>query len=251
MTQPGFFDISNPYKSLSKFGDPLEKINDVVDFEFFRQQLEHALYQSDRSKGGRPPYDAALMFKILILQSLYSLSDDQIEFQIKDRLSFIRFLGLHLWDQIPDAKTVWVYRERLKDKKLDTLLFEKFDQMLKERGYLAMSGQIIDASIVSAPRSRMTKEEKEQIKAGNIPEDWKVNPAKLVQKDCDARWIVKYSKLKGSENLVDIAIPFFGYKNHISADNRYGFIRKYQVTDASCYDGKILNRYWIRRIQLV
>lgn len=145
---------------MSKFGDPLEKINDVVDFELFRQQLESALYQSDYSKGGRPPYDAVLIFKILILQSLYGLSDNQIEFQIKDRLSFMRFLGLHLWDQISDAKTVWVYRERLKDKKLDILLFEKFDQMLKEQGYLAMGGQIIDASIVSSPRQRMTKEEK-------------------------------------------------------------------------------------------
>lgn len=125
---------------------------------------------------------------------------------------------------------------------MDKKLFESFDQLLKNRGYLAMSGQIIDASIVSAPRQRMTKEEKEQIKAGKIPEDWKDKPAKLAQKDRDARWIVKYSKSKGSENLVDIAIPFFGYKNHISTDNRFGFIRKYQVTDASCYDGKILKQ---------
>lgn len=240
MNQPGFFDLSDRYESLSKFGDPLEKINAVVDFEVFRYPIETGLSFSDGSKGGRPPYDAVLMFKILVLQSLYNLSDDQIEFQIKDRLSFMRFLGLHLWNQIPDAKTVWLYRERLKNQGLHEKLFDTFDQMLKDRGYLAMSGQIVDATIVSAPRQRMTRSEKEQIKAGKIPQDWESNPAKLAQKDRDARWVVKYKKSKGADNLVDIAIPFFGYKNHISTDKRYGFIRKYQVTDASCYDGRIL-----------
>ena len=152
MNQPGFFELSDRYKSLSKFGDPLEKINAVINFEAFREQIETGLCFSDGSKGGRPPYDAVLIFKILILQSLYNLSDDQIEFQVKDRLSFMRFLGLHLWNQIPDAKTVWLYRERLKNQGLHTKLFETFDQMLKNWGYLAMSGQIVDATIVSAPR---------------------------------------------------------------------------------------------------
>jgi IS5 family transposase len=240
MKQAGFFDVSNRYESLSKFGDPLEKLNAVVDFEAFRPNLEKGLSFSDGSKGGRPAYDAVLMFKILILQSLYNLSDEQTEFQIKDRLSFMRFLGLQLWNQVPDAKTVWLYRERLKNKGLDKKLFEAFDQMLKARGYLAMSGQIVDATVVSAPRQRMTKAEKAEVKAGNIPEGWQAHPAKLSQKDRDARWFVKYSKSMDPGHDVSLAIPFFGYKNHISTDKRYGFIRKYEVTDASCYDGKIL-----------
>jgi len=133
MSHPGFFDLSNRCESLSKFGDPLEKIEEVVDFEVFRGELESSLCLApDRSKGGRPPYDSVLMIKILILQSLYTLSDDQIEFQIKDRLSFMRFLGLHLWDIIPDAKTVWLYRERLKHQELDKKLFGIFDQLLKD-----------------------------------------------------------------------------------------------------------------------
>ena len=166
MKQPGFFDISERYESLSQFGDPLEKLSSVVDFELFRSQLASALCYSDGSKGGRPPYDCVLMFKILILQSLYTLSDDQIEFQIKDRLSFMRFLGLQFWDQVPDAKTVWLYREKLKQMGFINKLFETFDQMLREHGYFAMSGQIVDATIISAPRQRMTKAENEQIKAG-------------------------------------------------------------------------------------
>ena len=121
-------------------------------------------------------------------------------------------------------------------------LLESLDQLLKNRGYLAMRGQVVDASIISAPRQHMTKEEKEQIKTAHIPEGWKDKHAKLAQKDRDARWIVKYSKSKGSENLVDIAIPFFGYKNHISTDICYEFIRNTYVTNASCYDGKVLKQ---------
>ncbi|MBL0941930.1 MAG: transposase [Alphaproteobacteria bacterium] len=88
----------------------------------------------------------------------------------------------------------------------------------------------------------MTKAEKERIKRGEVPEDWKANSSKLAQKDRDTRWTVKYSKAKPKEgdNFIDLAQPFFGYKNHISIDNRYGFIRKFHATDASRYDGKLL-----------
>jgi IS5 family transposase len=244
MVQPGLFDMKDRYESLSKFGDPLEKLKEVVDFEIFRRDLEEGLGFSDRSSGGRPPYDAILIFKILVLQTLYSLSDDQTEYQIKDRLSFMRFLDLELCQNVPDAKTVWLYRERLSQKGLIEKLFSSFDQALKVRGYLAMNGQIVDASIISAPRQRMTKEEKETIKKGGIPEEWQANPAKLAQKDRDARWVVKYKKAKAKETdkLVDLATPYFGYKNHISMDNRYGFVRKFQTTDASQYDGKVLSQ---------
>lgn len=244
MVQPGLFDMKNRLESLSRFGDPLEKLKEVVDFEGFRSDLETGLGFSDRSKGGRPPYDAVLIFQILVLQTLYNLSDDQAEFQIKDRLSFMRFLDLELCQSVPDAKTVWLYRELLSQQGLIEKLFGAFDKALKERGYLAMSGQIVDASIISAPRQRMTKEEKETIKDGKIPEEWKAKPAKLAQKDRDARWMVKYTKAKTKDGgeLIDLAIPAFGYKNHISIDKRYGFIRKAQTTDASQYDGKLLHQ---------
>lgn len=242
MIQPGLFDMERRLETLSKFGDPLEKLKEVVNFEVFRSEIEKGLDFSDRAKGGRPPYDSVLIFKILVLQTLYNLSDEQTEYQIKDRLSFMRFLGLVLCQNIPDAKTIWLYRERLAQKGLIERLFATFDQALKDRGYLAMSGQIVDASIISAPRQRMTKEEKETIKQSNIPEDWKANPAKLAQKDRDARWVVKYSKAKAKdgEKILDLATPYFGYKNHISMDKRYGFVRKFHTSDASRYDGKVL-----------
>lgn len=105
-----------------------------------------------------------------------------------------------------------------------------------------MSGQIIDATIVSAPRQRMTKKEKETIKKGDIPEEWKEHPSKLSQKDREARWVVKYSKakVKNGEKAIDLATSYFGYKNHISTDKRYGFVRKFHTSDASRYDGKVL-----------
>lgn len=239
MVQIGWFDFGNRLKDISKFGDPLERLSKVVDFEVFRKDLDEALSFSNQGKGGRPAYDAVLMFKMLVLQALYNLSDDQVEYQIKDRLSFMRFLGLSISHRIPDAKTVWLYRERLKDAGVIERLFTRFDEVLKSRGYLAMGGQIVDASIIQAPRQRMTKEEKETIKAGGIPEDWKEKPAKLRQKDRDARWMVKTSKAK-QEGMADFGIPYFGYKNHLTSDRRYGFVRRYEVTAANCPDGRVL-----------
>ena len=153
-------------------------------------------------------------------------------------------LDLHLSDKVPHAKTIWLYRERFSKNGLIDRLFSKFGDMLVNQGYLAMGGQIVDASIVQAPRQRMTKEEekeKEQIKKGGIPTDWHAKPHKLAQKDRDARWIVKYTKAKDdNKNSVDLAIPSFGYKNHISIDRRFGFIRKTEITAANAYDGHFL-----------
>jgi len=241
MSQPGFFDVEDRLRVLSKFGDPLEKLSRVVDFEIFRKTINRSISFSSSGKAGRPAWDCILMFKILILQTLYTLSDDQLEFQIKDRLSFQRFLGLGLNDKVPDAKTIWVWRERFKEHRLMDKVFRQFDDQLKDQGYLAMSGQIIDASIVQAPRQRNTLKEKEDIKQGKVPEMWQEKPKKLAQKDRDARWVMKHSKAKSKagEKAIDISVPQFGYKNHISTDRRHGLIRRWNVTAANMYDGSV------------
>ena len=136
------------------------------------------------------------MFKVLVIQTLYTLSDEQPEFQIKDWLSFQRFLGFGLGDTVPDANTIWTFRETLTRTKAVEELFRRFDAALKDAGYLAMSGQIIDASIVAAPRQRLTDDEKAALKEGKVPEDWKGKPAKLIQKDRDARWTLKHGRKK-------------------------------------------------------
>lgn len=256
--QAGFWDIDERYAQLSKAGDPLEKLDEVVPWDVFRKPLAKALKRSDGAKGGRPACDPVLMFKILVLQALYNLSDDQAEYVTNDRLSFMRFVGLSLGDAVPDAKTIWLFREHLAQAGAIDNLFARFDKHLTKSGYLAMGGQIVDATIVAAPKQRNSDGEKADIKAGKVPKDWQDKPAKLRQKDRDARWTVKYTKAKqkadGSKHAArggerpgatgiqrDIAIPAFGYKDHISIDRRHGLIRKWKVTDASRYDGAQLS----------
>jgi IS5 family transposase len=238
--QPGLFDVDERLKRLSDLGDELLGFAGAVDFEIFRGELVAALCYSDGSQGGRPPFDPVMMFKILVIQAANNLSDERAEFLINDRLSFMRFLGLGLADRVPDARTIWLFREKLTKAGAIKGLFERFDAAVREAGYIAMGGQIVDASLVAAPKQRNTEDEKKAIKEGRVPSAWKAKPAKLRHKDRDARWTVKFSKAKPKEDgtpNIDIAIPTFGYKNHISIDRRFGLIRRWDATDASAYDG--------------
>jgi IS5 family transposase len=243
--QPGLFDIEERLRDLSAKGDDLERVNALVDFEMFRPELERAVPRADRAKGGRPPYDHVLMFRILIPRASHSLSDERAEYLIKDRLSFMRFLGLSLADRVPDANSIWNFREALTRAQLDGVpaieaLFRRFDAQLRSAGFIAMGGQIVDATVVAAPKQRNTEDEKRALREGRIPQDWAKKPAKPRQKDRDARWTVKYSKAKPAADgakRVDIAVPMFGYKNHIGIDRRHGLIRTWTATDAARHDG--------------
>ena len=198
--QPGLFDVDERLKRLSDIGDQLEAFSMVVDFEIFRPELDAALSYSDGAKGGRPPFDPVMMFKILVVQAQNGLSDDRAEFLINDRLSFMRFLGLGLTDKVPDAKTIWAFRERLTQAGAIGALFLRFEGAIREAGYIPMSGQIVDASLVAAPKQRNSAAEKAEIKAGRIPEDWQDKPAKLRQKDRDARWTLVFGKARERED---------------------------------------------------
>lgn len=244
--QRGFFDVDERLAGLSRAGDPLERLAAVVDFEVFRDELERALLRSDRAKGGRPPYDAVLMFRLLVLQTLYTLSDDQTEYQVRDRLSFMRFVGLGLGDPVPDAKTLWLFgvpppsaREQLTKAGAIETLFQRFDQLLRDAGYLAMGGQIVDATVVDARRPRLKGEEKAVVKGGGVPEGW--SKAKAAQIDRDGRWTLKRGRKrppKADERVAtELVVPAFGYKNHVTIDRRHGFVRRYTVTHAAAHDG--------------
>lgn len=222
--QPGFFDVQNRYEALSRVGDPLEGLRTMIPWESFRKHLKKTLQRKDNGLGGRPPFDDVLMFKVLVLQALYNLSDDQTEYQIRDRLSFMRFLGLDMDGRVPDAKTIWLFRERLAQVGAVEKLFARFDRYLEEHGLMASGGQIIDASIIPVPKQRNKRKENEEIKAGETPKAWKKKPAKLRQKDVDARWTVKNEQ------------SFYGYKNHINTDKAHKLIRRYHVTEASLHD---------------
>lgn len=225
----GFFDEHFLLERLTKLKDPLVKLETHIDWALFQPVLEIAFSKpANKSKMGRPPFDRTMMFKILILQSLYSLSDDQMEYQITDRLSFKRFLGLKSSDKVPDAKTIWHFRETLIREGLIEALFARFNQALDDQCIFANTGQIVDASFVEVPRQRNSRDENQQIKQGQTPEAWKANPNKLRQKDRDARW--------GKKNKMN----FYGYKNHIKVDKGTKLISDYTVTDASVHDSQEL-----------
>ena len=215
MAQMGFFDLSDRYASLDAKKDPLVEIDAVVPWEEFRPTLERVWRKRDadrKSRAGRKPMDAVLMFKTLVLSALYNLSDDQIAYQVRDRLSFMRFLGLGLGDRAPDAKTVWLYRDVLAQAGKLEELFRQFDGHLARQGYIARGGQILDASIVPVPRNHNTRDENTTIKKGEVPEDWENRPAKRCQKDLDARWTKKNGK------------SHYGYKNHVNVDRMHKLV---------------------------
>ena len=229
--QLGLFDYSDRMEKIDRNKDPLVRLNQLINWEQFRSTLETVRIKDRKSSAGRKPHDVVLIFKILILQSLYNLADDAIEFQILDRLSFMRFLGLGIESKVPDSKTIWLFRGQLSQANLLDRLFTEFDTFLRENGFEAKAGQAIDATIIPVPIQRNSREENKQIKEGKTPEEWqkddKQTKNKLAQKDLDARWTKKNGK------------SHYGYKNHISIDIKFKLIRKQKVTSASVHDSQI------------
>ena len=244
MRQAGLFGLSEHLKRLSAHGDPLEELGRIIDFESFRPVLVAALAYGDGAKGGRPPYDPVAMLKVLVLAAQNNVADARMEYLIRDRLSWLRFLGFDLGAPTPDANTIRLFRENLTEAGALDAVFTDFDRQLKQRGYLAMGGQIVDATLVAAPKQRNTVDEKDAIKAGkNAGEIWPDEPAKARQKDTDARWTLKFAKARPTPDGkpgIDIAIPSFGYKSSISICRTFGFIRKCKVTDGARFDGRML-----------
>lgn len=224
----GFFDQDIRLSKLSQLGDPLEKLNNGVDFELFRTCLEERLTKQVHGKGGRPAYDYVLMFKILILQRYYNLSDDQVEYQINDRMSFMRFLDLSIADDIPDSKTVWNFREQLIVMGAIEDLFALFIKELEKLGLIINKGKIVDASFIDVPIQRNSRDDNKQVKAGGIPESFREKLGRLPQKDLDARWTKKNG------------ISYFGYKNHVKVDSKSKIITGYGVTSANVHDSQAM-----------
>jgi hypothetical protein len=152
--QPGFFGVEGRLAGLSAKGDSLERLSAVVDFEPFRPELERVGLRADRLKGGRPPFDHVLMFKVLTLQAQNNLSDERTKFYLRGRLTWMRFLGLGLGDLVPDANTIWTFREALTKAGAVERLFELLDgslapqstrvdgaaRALRRRGSIAAAG---------------------------------------------------------------------------------------------------------------
>lgn len=237
MAQMGFFDLSDRYASLDAKRDPLVEINAIVPWEEFRPKLEGVWRTPEAERktlAGRKPMDMVVMFKTLVLGALYNLSDDQIEYQVRDRLSFMRFLSLGLEDRVPDAKTVWLCREGLAQAGMVEALFRQFVGYLARWGYIARGGQTLDASIVPVPKNHNTREENKPIKAGEEPEGWADKTVRRSQKDTDARWTQKHGK------------SHYGYKNHVNVDRTHKLVRRYHVSDAALHDSQAVDHLLMR-----
>jgi transposase, IS5 family len=224
----GFGRIEKRRQQLEARKDKLRDLNEMVPWEVLRSVLEQLPRPERKSNAGRKAIDPMVLFKLLILKHLYNLSNEAVEYQAHDRGSFRRFLGLTETAEIPDATTLDGFEQRLRQAGLIEVLFEQFEAFLRQSGYAAQGGQIIDATLIPVPIQRNSREENEQIKQGEIPEDWIEQPHKLAQKDTDARWTRKNDQ------------SYFGYKDHISIDVDYGFIRCYSITAASVHDSQAL-----------
>lgn len=224
----GLFDEQFRLERLAGKADPLAKLDKVIPWEDFRPMIEQAFPVTNPVQGGRPPFDRLMMFKVMVLQSLYNISDASAEFQILDRLTFMKFLGLRLSDRVPDEKTIWLFREQLKKQKLFDDLFDFFNSRLAEAGIIVEEGRIVDATIVEVPRQHNTREQNRQVKDGHVPLEWKENKPKLRQKDMDASWLKKNGE------------TYYGYKDHVKVGEKSKLILEFQVTPAHVHDSEVL-----------
>ena len=215
-----FADASRQRK-IDEVGDPLQTIAQHIDFAELAALVDGLLARGDGRKGRRPAYPSEVMVRVLVLKRLYNLSDEQMEYQLLDRMSYQRFCLLQDAMNIPDRNTIWRFAQR---SGVDgaTVLLQGVDAQLQRHGYIARSGQAIDATLVPAPRQHIGKEDKERLAQGKAP-DW--NEAKRRQKDLDATHTSKHGK------------SHFGYKLSVSVDLKHGFIRKIATGTASEHDG--------------
>lgn len=223
-----FFDLSDRLNELTQQRDPLQRLDQVVNWEMFLPAITQALPQVEaKGPGGRPPFCRLMLFKALILQRLYNLSDEQLQFQVLDRLSFQRFLSLRLADPVPDQNTFREFREQLTSAGAMGGLFAVFTQHLEQVGLLPKEGKIVDATFVEVPRQRNSRVENQQIKDGQPPAEW--SEKKRAHKDVDARWTKKNEE------------TFFGYKDHVKVNVATKFIESAVVTDAAVHDSQVID----------
>src|ERR1019366_3808810 len=182
MGQFGFFDTNNRLEALSAKGDPLEAIDALVPWESFRETIGAVVRTpaaAKKSNAGRKPIDAIVMFRMLILQSLYNLSDDQVEYQVRDRFSFTRFLKLGIEDRIPDGTTLWLFREKLAKAGLIEKLFEQFGRHLEAKGYIARGGQIATRRSCRCPSSATRARRTRRSRPAKHPRTGSRSPRKI------------------------------------------------------------------------
>jgi IS5 family transposase len=231
VAQSTFFGDHLAVAALSQAGDRLEELDRQVDFAPLVAVADKIWRPASTPKGpgGRKPWASETMLRVLLLKRLYNLSDEQTEYQLRDRLSFMRFARLGLGEPVPDSRTLWLYGEALSKADGARQLFEAFHAQLQAQGLMIKGGVMIDATLVEVPRQRNGREENALIKQGGTPEEWKTQPRKLAQKDVEARWTKKNHQ------------TYYGYKDHVKTSATTKLILDYSVTTAAGSDGAQLS----------
>jgi len=216
-----FFIEKHYNKRLAK-KDRLQAFNELIDWERYRPIIQ-GMFDNKSAKGGRPNKDEVSMIKVIFLQSLYNLSDEELEYQINDRSSFKRFVGYE--NETPDFTTIWRFRERLANNGLDELIWAELMSQLSAKGIEVKMGVIQDATIIQSPvgKKRNQKEKKAKKEGRKIH----YTKRQKSQIDRDSSFTKKHNK------------SYHGHKLHIKVDMDKGFIQGYDVTTASVHDSRI------------
>jgi len=204
------YGLHKAYDRLAKLGDPLAKANTMLDWGRFRPIAEE-LYDNKTERGGHPNIDCVLMIKILVLQQWYSLSDQRMERELANNISFINFLGYP--ESIPDSTTIWLFRERLTENGKISAIWRELQWQLDSKGLVVKEGSIQDATFITADPGR----------SGNKSRGDEAR----TRRSKDGTWARKGDEIH------------FGYKLHNKVDVEYGLIRTIETTTASVHDSQI------------
>jgi transposase, IS5 family len=204
------FYLKQAYSRLAKLGDPLAEANKLIEWEGFRS-IEDGLYDNKTEKGGHRNIDFVLMIKILVLQHWYNLSDQKMERELANNLSFMNFLGYP--ETIPDSTTLWLFRERLKEMNRFNAIWQEVQRQLEAKGLVVKEGSIQDATFITSDPGR----------SGNKPGGGEAK----TRRSKDGTWAKKGKK------------SYFGYKLHENVDTQYGLIRAIETTTASVHDSQV------------
>lgn len=214
--------LQKAYEKVNSLGDRLVFMKKLVDWNSFRPIIKQ-IFRDNNTVGGRPHTDETVIIRIMVLQEMYGLSDEEMEFQANDRLSFRNFIGFA--DEVPDYSTIWKIRDRLKQAELDKEIWNELQRQINNKGYTIQKGVIQDASFIETDvgRKRYYKEKKAKKEGKTI----EYTPKQISHIDKDGTFAVKAGQVH------------YGYKDHIKMDVKHYLVRNIEITTASLHDGKI------------
>jgi len=216
------FVLREQYKKMKGLGDRLQHMKESIDWKPFIPIVK-SVFHDGEIQGGRPHTDEILVVRMMTLQSWYGMSDEDLEYQIHDRLSFRNYLGFP--EVIPDFTTIWKIRERLVTSGKDKLIWDELQRQLDAKGYRIEKGVIQDATFIEADLGKKRyAEEKKAKKEGRIVT---YTPKQISHIDQDATFGIKSKQIH------------FGYKDHIKTDVDHHLVRKIEVTPANVHDNNI------------